>query len=122
MDDARKTKAELIEDLRALRERVAELEGTQNALREDQQRYRSFVDNFHGIAFRGRMDFVPIFFHGAVLEITGYTPEEFTAGTPRWDELVYVDDRPGFAESAEKIRCVPRHSCEREYRITRKDG
>ena len=122
MDDAHKTKAELIQEVRTLRERVAGLESTQEALREGERRYRSFVDNFHGIAYRGRMDFVPVFFHGAVEEITGYTPEELVAGTPRWDELILADDWPSIAESAEKIRDVPGYSCEREYRITRKDG
>lgn len=122
MSDVCMTNAELIQELRTLRERVAELESTQEALRESEQRYRSFVNNFHGIAYRGRTHFVPVFFHGAVEEITGYTPEELVAGTRRWDELIHADDWPSIAESAEKIRDVPGYSCEREYRITRKDG
>ncbi|KKK49237.1 hypothetical protein LCGC14_3137100, partial [marine sediment metagenome] len=38
---------------------------------------RSFVQNFHGIAYYRYMNFMPIFLHGAVKEITGYTEDEF---------------------------------------------
>jgi PAS domain-containing protein len=38
------------------------------------------------------MDFTPIFFHGAVEEITGYTEEEFTGGRPRWSQIIHPDD------------------------------
>ena len=49
-----------------LEKRVRELEKVEidrkivlDALRESEDRYRSFVQNFIGIAFQGRMDFTP---------------------------------------------------------------
>jgi PAS domain S-box-containing protein len=94
----------------------------EEALRESNARYRCFVRNFQGILFQGHMNFVPVFFHGAVEEITGYTEEEFTAGTPRWDQIICPEDLDVIAKSAEKIRTTPDYSTEREYRILRKDG
>ena len=53
-------------------------------LRESEKRYRSFIENFQGIAYEADVKtWTPIFFHGAVEEITGYRDEDFTAGKPR---------------------------------------
>jgi PAS domain S-box-containing protein len=95
----------------------------EQALRESEERYRSFVQNFRGIAYRGRMDFVPVFVHGAVEELTGYTQKEICEGKPRWDQVIHPDDLPAvFTEDLERLRSVPGYSYEREYRIVRKDG
>ena len=102
----------------ALRSKRAE-----EALRESDDRYRSFVQNFWGIAFRGRMDFTPIFSHGAVEEITGYTEREFLDGKPRWDQVIHPEDLPAlFTEDEERLHSIPHYSYDREYRIVRKDA
>jgi PAS domain S-box-containing protein len=92
-------------------------------LGESEQRYRAFMQNFQGIAFQGDMNFIPTFFHGTVEAITGYSEKEFTAGKPRWDQVIHPDDLPVItSEAAEKISSIPNYSDEREYRIIRKDG
>ncbi len=111
-------------------QRVRELEKAEferkiavDALRESEDRYRSFVKNFRGIAFQGRMDFTPIFFHGAVEEITGYTEREFLNGKPRWDQTIHPEDLPALlTEDEKRLHSIPGYSYEREYRIVRKDG
>jgi len=96
---------------------------TEEALRKSEELYRSFVKNFKGIAFQGRMDFTPIFFHGAVEEITGYTEKEFLDGKPRWDKTIHPEDKPSLlTEDEERLHSIPHYSYEREYRIVRKDG
>jgi PAS domain S-box-containing protein len=94
----------------------------EEALRESEERYRSFVQSFHGIAYRGRMDFVPVFFHGAVEEITGYREKDFLAGKPRWDQLIHPDDLREIQKSFSDLRTCPHTSTEREYRIVRREG
>jgi PAS domain S-box-containing protein len=102
---------------------ITERRAVEEALRQSEERYRSFVQNFPGIAFRGRLDFTPVFFHGAVEDITGYREEEFTAGKPRWDQVLHPDDFGGYVEEvSEGLRSVPGFSARREYRIVRKDG
>lgn len=93
----------------------------EEALRQSEQRYRSFVQNFQGILYQGHMDFVPVFFHGAVEEITGYKESEFIAGKPRWDQVIHPDDLVEISKLAENFSTVPGYSTEREYRIIRKD-
>ena len=92
------------------------------ALWESEQRYRSFVQNFKGIAFRARFDFTPLFFHGAWESITGYTDDELDSGKINWPEIVHPEDLPKFRETGINLREVPGFSVEREYRIVRKDG
>ena len=92
-------------------------------LRDSEARYRSFVQNFHGIAFRSYMSFVPGFFHGSVEPITGYTENEFLAGRPSWDEVIHPDDLADYlSQVAGSLHTVPDYSTQREYRIVRKDG
>ncbi|MFH1724981.1 MAG: PAS domain S-box protein [Elusimicrobiota bacterium] len=92
------------------------------AWRKSGSRQDLFFREFHGIVFEGRLDFTPLFFHGAVEEITGYTEAELAAGEPTWDRLIHPQDLPKIRESMEKIRLVPGFSATREYRIVRKDG
>jgi PAS domain S-box-containing protein len=103
-------------------EDVTEQQRMERALRESEERYRSFVENFSGIAYQGK-DFVPYFFHGDVEGITGYTEDEFLAGRPKWNEIVYPDDREVFETTDERKLHEPGgHAYTREYRIVRKDG
>lgn len=91
-------------------------------LRENEYRYRSFIENFQGIAYEAEIkSWTPIFFHGAVEEITGYKEEDFTAGKPRWDEIIHPDDFADLPGKEEVIR-IPNYSINREYRIIHKDG
>ncbi len=95
----------------------------EKALRDSEEKYRSFVENFHGIAFRGDLNFKPLFFHGSVEEITGYTEEEFVVGRQRWDQVVHPEDfKALLLEDAERLRSIPDYSNVREYRIIHKNG
>jgi PAS domain S-box-containing protein len=92
-------------------------------IRETEQRYRSFVESFQGIAYRANLaDWTPVFFHGAVEKITGYTEEDFISGKPSWDQVILPEDMKRIMEPAEKLKKEPNYSMEREYRIKRKDG
>ncbi|MEW5803438.1 MAG: PAS domain S-box protein [bacterium] len=94
----------------------------ERALRESEERYRSFVQNFHGIAYRSDMSLTPLFVHGNVEAITGYTENEFIVGHMRWDQIIHPDDVSRIYEDSEQIRSKPGYSGEREYRIIRKNG
>jgi PAS domain S-box-containing protein len=92
------------------------------ALYESEERYRSFSHNFPGITYRGHLNFTPIFFHGAVKDITGYEPEDFIASNPRWDKIVHPLDLDKLREDAKNVASLLDAPVIREYRIVRKDG
>jgi len=91
-------------------------------LQESEERYRTFVENFHGIAYRASVStWTPLFFHGAVEDITGYTEKDFLKGKPTWDKIIHPDDfKKLFGKN--EVSKIENFSMEREYRIIRKDG
>jgi PAS domain S-box-containing protein len=94
----------------------------EDALRESERSYSSFIENFHGIAFRcDLLTLTPVYFRGKVEEITGYREEEILAGRPRPDQIVHPDDLHWLLEEKEKRYC-PGYAFRHEFRIIRKDG
>ena len=75
----------------------------EEALRESDQRYRTFVQNFQGIAYRTKDNMYPIFFHGAVEEITGYTSDELIQRDPSWSDIIHPYDLPLLKKAVEEI-------------------
>jgi len=92
------------------------------ALRESEERYRTFVTNFKGIAFRWTPNYEPIFMHGNVEPMTGYLESEFISNTVSWDSIIKRKDLSVRIEKKELIRSKPHLSSEFEYRIIKKDG
>jgi PAS domain S-box-containing protein len=91
-------------------------------LQENERKYRSFIQNFHGIAFQVDENFVPVFLHGAVEEITGYSEEEFMSRI-KWKDIIYPDDLPLVLKGEEKIQSSPSAVYEEiEFRIKHRDG
>lgn len=94
----------------------------EEALRESEERYRTFVTNFKGIAYRWSPDYHPIFMHGNVEEITGYDVDDFLSNKVHWDNIVLKEDRQIVQQNREFIRKNPNKSIEFEYRIINKNG
>ncbi len=91
-------------------------------LRESEERYRSFMKNFRGIAFQGSLDFTPILVEGIVEEITGYRGEDFTSGKVNWYQIVLPEDRQKLVNNNERLVNNPLLLIEHEYRIRHRNG
>ncbi|MFH1743756.1 MAG: PAS domain S-box protein, partial [bacterium] len=101
---------------------ITERKRIEEAFRESESRYRLFMKDFHGIAFRSNIDLTPIFVDGAVEGITGYTHSEIISGRPTWDQIIHKEDRPSISELRYKAFSKNYFSADIEYRIVRKDG
>ncbi|AKB18991.1 MULTISPECIES: PAS domain S-box protein [unclassified Methanosarcina] len=87
-----------------------------------EMKYLSFIQNFHGIAFQFDENFVTIFMHGAVEEITGYSEKEFMSWI-KWKDIIHPDDLAFVLKEEETIRNSPSDSYkEIEFRIKHRDG
>ena len=107
---------------RALNEEIAERRRVEKALRESEARYRSFVQNFQGIAYWRDGQGLPLFFHGAVEEMTGYAGDEIVSRDPAWSKIIHPDDFAEVQQSTDRVRSLENYATEREYRIVSKDG
>ena len=94
----------------------------EDALRESDLRYRTFVQNFQGIAYRRMLNDTPEFLHGAVFDITGYTVDELTAQKPVWKEIIHPYDLSNVKNTTKKSITSPNKRGKFEYRIINKDG
>ena len=93
--------------LMAIARDLSESKEAEKAIKESEERYRGFVQNFDGIAFRGSVDFKPFFFHGAVEQITGYSEEDFIEGGLTWDKLVLPEDMKILISIREDLESTP---------------
>lgn len=115
--------SELAETNRELTREVSIRRRAEEILRESEERYRSFVESFHGIAFRMKPDFTPVFFHGAVEQVTGYTEAEFMKGSPRWDQIIHPSESASVLTGETDAEFgVSGRPIMREYRIVHKNG
>ena len=101
---------------------ISERKKMEKALKESEHHHRSLLENFPGIVFKGDSNWQPLFIHGRVGEITGYTPEELTNGTMKWIDIVHPDDVEMLKELDQAMIQSQKLVSVREYRIVRKDG
>ncbi len=102
---------------------VSERKKMQRQLKESEEKYRSFIEHFNGIAFQLNSDYTPIFINGAVESITGYPAEDFMNGTVNWKQLIHPDDLKMIkAINLAQKQNHNKTEFEHEYRIICKDG
>jgi len=91
-------------------------------LRKSEERYRGFVQNFLGIAYRYNQDASLEFLHGATEAITGYPADAFMKKTINWNALVHPDDAHDVRALDAMIRESAEYSATRDYRIIHRTG
>jgi PAS domain S-box-containing protein len=101
---------------------ITEIKLSSEKLKESEELYRSFLQNFKGISFKLDRDFIPIFLEGAVEEISGYSEEDFICGRIALSDLIVPEDSRLLDIGKNKMNYSPNSIMEHEYRLRRKDG
>jgi PAS domain S-box-containing protein len=102
---------------------VTERRAAEIALGHSEERFRTFIQNFHGIAYQTHVDtFAPILFEGRVEEITGYTLHDFATGFVKWSDLIHPDDIAMVVEESQSLKTVAGYVADTEYRIRARSG
>jgi len=85
--------------------------------------YKSFLKDFQGIAYRLDPHWKPVFFHGAVKQITGYDEDDLLNLNPDWYDIVHPDDLPELKQKYQSREFRKQgFKAQREYRILTKNG
>ncbi|AKB57548.1 PAS domain-containing sensor histidine kinase [Methanosarcina barkeri] len=101
---------------------ITEWKCTLEKIEASEMKYRSLIQNFQGIAFQTDRNFIPIFMHGAVKEITGHTEEELMSRA-KWKEIILPEDLPLLLKEEERIRDSTCNKYAKvDFRITHRDG
>ena len=95
----------------------------QAALREAEVRYQSLVEQIPAVVFLDAADEseTTLYISPRILDLTGYTPDEWRADPDIWMRGIHPEDRDRIAE-ADRRAALERHSFQAEYRFTRRDG
>jgi PAS domain S-box-containing protein len=123
MKDADKAKGELIQELVVLRNKVADLEVAEDALREAEARYHTLVEQIPAVLYIDAIDETSstIYMSSRVEALLGYTAEEWQADPELWPKLLHPDDRRRVL--AEHRHTNATHEPFRmEYRLVSRDG
>ncbi|WP_082089061.1 MEDS domain-containing protein [Methanosarcina siciliae] len=100
---------------------ITERTKIEDSLILSEERYRSFIQNFTGIAFQQDEDLNLEFVKGNVEEITGYSEEELIS-KKRWRKIVEKEDLPLFLKKEREIKNARSpHYGKLSYRIRCKD-
>ncbi len=93
----------------------------EKALKDSEQRYRSFVENFKGIAFCLDEDGAPVFYHGAVEETTGYSETDLVNSRPGWEVLIHPEELELVKSRRQILSAAADRGIAHEYRIRHRD-
>jgi PAS domain S-box-containing protein len=128
--DSQKSHSQLVEDLRAARARIAELEEAyrklghiQNSLQESERKFRLLAENVPGVIYVCRNDerYTMLYLNDQVEKLTGYPKDDFLNDRVSFVELYHPDDVSTSVRQAD-LALDAKRPFHLVYRIKHRDG
>lgn len=101
---------------------ITEIEKAELKIRQNEEKYRLFLENFQGIAFRIGLNNKLEFLYGDVFNITGYTIEEYFEEVPKIMKMIHSEDRKQIFKAYTMLTKIPNSKIINECRIYHRDG
>jgi PAS domain S-box-containing protein len=126
-EEARKLNAELearvTERTAELSMTLSELKESERALTENEERYRSLVENIPVVVYMDRIDAESstMYISPRVEQVLGYLPDEFTSDAGFWPDVLHPDDREMVLAENDRTNRTG-EPFRMQYRMIRKDG
>ncbi len=99
---------------------ISERKQAEEALRENEQKYRLLTGTIPAVVFRGYRDGAVEFFDDKVAEVVGYEKEAFNTRRLKWTDLIYPEDLEA-AKAILRRALTTNGFYVREYRIRHRD-
>ena len=96
------------------------LHDANSALKQSEEKHRTFVEHLPGIAYSFSSTRGGLFWAEPVKEILGYSPDELQSNPFIWNESIHPDDKPRVQQAIQDHGAGAKYSI--EYRIQTKDG
>jgi len=103
---------------------IAERRALETALRNQEEQFRTLVENIPGITFRCDINanWTMLYISDAVKELTGYPASDFLFDSTRtFESVIHPDDRAAVAQQVADA-CKERRAYAINYRVVRADG
>ncbi|MCF2902164.1 PAS domain S-box protein [Pseudoalteromonas sp. OFAV1] len=102
---------------------LTEQRALQQSLEEKEKQYRTLMDNMPGAVFRCLLDenWSMLFISPSVLDLTGYSPDEFVSGRINFEQIIHGDDKQSINEIISNA-AVNNTQYAVEYRIRHRNG
>jgi PAS domain S-box-containing protein len=101
---------------------ITEIEKVELKIRENEEKYRLFLENFQGIAFRMSLENQLEFLYGDVTTITGYTIDEYFKGIPKMGLMIHPEDRMQILKAIKMLKNIPNSKITSECKIFHRNG
>ena len=104
----------------AIYDDVTKRKRAEEALRNNEEKYRSLTENIPGMVYKGRTNWSVEIINNSD-RVSGYSVEEFSSRGVNWLDLILVEDRNRISMEGTRLS-ENAASIVQEYRITARDG